>query len=411
VTPKKRAKPLTHIKDLVPDPNNRRKHTPRNVGMIVEALHKVGTGRSIVIDENNEVLAGNATIEAAGEAGITDLKVVEAKGSELVAVRRTGLSEAQKRDLALYDNRTGELAEWDVGQLLKDAEDGLDLSPFFYEDELADLLETPEPDGGLTDPDDVPAKRATDIKTGDLFTLGDHRLLCGDCTNADDVALVMNGNKAQMIFTDPPYNVGYQDDASIEQLKKRRRRTDGLVVPNDSLSPESFALFLKSAIAAWPLSSGGSFYVCASGGDRQVVNALETIHEIRQMIVWVKDRMVLSRQDYHWQHESLWYGWKSGKSHYFINDRTQTTVWEIPRPPTSPDHPTTKPNDLMSRAIRNSCVSDDIVFDGFLGSGSTIIAAEQLSRHCYGIEIEPSYCQVTIDRWEAFTGKTATKVT
>jgi hypothetical protein len=126
---------------LVPDPKNRRKHTPRNVGMIVEALHKVGTGRSIVIDENNEVLAGNATIEAAGEAGITDLKVVEAKGSELVAVRRTGLSEAQKRDLALYDNRTAELAEWNVDQLVKDAEEGLDLETFFYEDELSALLE------------------------------------------------------------------------------------------------------------------------------------------------------------------------------------------------------------------------------------------------------------------------------
>jgi ParB-like chromosome segregation protein Spo0J len=141
VTLQKRAKPLTHIKDLVPDPKNRRKHTPRNVGMIVEALHKVGTGRSIVIDENNEILAGNATIEAAGEAGITDLKVVEAKGSELVAVRRTGLSEAQKRDLALYDNRTAELADWDVDQLLKDAESGVDLSSFFYEDELSALLE------------------------------------------------------------------------------------------------------------------------------------------------------------------------------------------------------------------------------------------------------------------------------
>jgi hypothetical protein len=131
----------THIKDLIPDSKNRRKHTPRNVGMIVEALHKVGTGRSIVIDENNEVLAGNATIEAAGEAGITDLKVVEAKGSELVAVRRTGLSEAQKRDLALYDNRTAELAEWNVDQLVKDAEEGLDLETFFYEDELSALLE------------------------------------------------------------------------------------------------------------------------------------------------------------------------------------------------------------------------------------------------------------------------------
>ena len=130
----------THIKDLVPDPNNRRKHTPRNVGMIVDALHKVGTGRSIVIDETNTVLAGNATIEAAGEAGITDLKIVDAKGTEIVAVRRIGLSEAQKRDLAMYDNRTAELAEWDIDQLAKDAEEGLDLSGVFSEAELDTMM-------------------------------------------------------------------------------------------------------------------------------------------------------------------------------------------------------------------------------------------------------------------------------
>ena len=132
---------LTHIKDLVPDPKNRRKHTPRNVGMIVDALHKVGAARSIVIDENNEVLAGNATIEAAGEAGITKLTVIDADGDEIIAVRRTGLTSDQKRDLAIYDNRTGELAEWDVDQLMQDVEAGIDLSAIFMEDELSELLE------------------------------------------------------------------------------------------------------------------------------------------------------------------------------------------------------------------------------------------------------------------------------
>jgi ParB-like chromosome segregation protein Spo0J len=142
VTPKKRKQRLNHIKDLVPDQENRRTHTPRNVGMIVDALHKVGAGRSIVIDENNEVLAGNATIEAAGEAGITKLKVIDTDGEEVIAVRRTGLTANQKRDLAIYDNRTAELAEWDIEQLVKDAESGADLSPFFYDNELADILKT-----------------------------------------------------------------------------------------------------------------------------------------------------------------------------------------------------------------------------------------------------------------------------
>ena len=161
---------LTHIKDLVPDPKNRRKHTPRNVGMIVDALHEVGAGRSIVIDENDIVLAGNATLEAAGEAGIVDLKVIEAKGSELVAVRRTGLSETQKRNLALYDNRTGELAEWDVDQLLEDVESGVDLSAFFHDDEVSALLS-----GAVDDADVLVAERLGDIddsyvdfKCGDL---------------------------------------------------------------------------------------------------------------------------------------------------------------------------------------------------------------------------------------------------
>jgi hypothetical protein len=147
VTPKKRTKTLTHIKDLVPDPKNRRKHTPRNVGMIVDALNKVGAGRSIVIDENNEVLAGNATIEAAGEAGITKVKVVETNGSEVVAVRRTGLTDDQKRDLAMYDNRAAELAEWDIEQLTEDMSDSIDLSAFFYERELDDLLQKAKEDG------------------------------------------------------------------------------------------------------------------------------------------------------------------------------------------------------------------------------------------------------------------------
>lgn len=143
-TIKKRRVSVGHIKDLVADPENRRKHTPRNVGMIVDAMHKVGAGRSIVVDEDNQVLAGNATVEAAAEAGITKLRVIETDGNEVVAVRRTGLSEDQKRDLAIYDNRTGELAEWDMGQIMADIDNGVDLSAFFYDDELTAMLEVPE---------------------------------------------------------------------------------------------------------------------------------------------------------------------------------------------------------------------------------------------------------------------------
>lgn len=206
----KAAKPkaATHIKDLVSDPKNRRKHNPRNIGMVVDALQKVGAARSIVIDEDNVILAGNGVTEAAAEVGITKVRVIDAAGDELVAVRRTGLSAKQKRDLAIYDNRTAELAEWDVAQLQADLEAGLTLEPWFNEDELAALLAKQiTPVDGLTDPDAVPAERATDIKIGDLFQSGKHRLLCGDSTKAEDVKRVLNGKKADLCLTDPPYGI------------------------------------------------------------------------------------------------------------------------------------------------------------------------------------------------------------
>jgi len=404
------AEDITHIKDLIPDPKNRRAHTPRNVGMIVDALHAVGAARSIVIDEAGTVLAGNATIEAAAEAGITRVRKVVADGNEVIAVQRLGLTPDQKRDLALYDNRTAELASWDVAQLAADLDEGVDLSGQFTEEELAAVLASVETETPAVVSEVTPAVRATTIERGQVFALGQHRLMCGDSTSAEDVARLMDGAVADLVHADPPYGMGKEKEGIAKQLKKRRRRTDGLVVANDSLKPEEFGAFLTEAIGAWPLIPGGSFYVCASGGDRQVVPVLEKLHEVRQMIVWVKDRMVLSRQDYHWRHENIWYGWKAGKAHYFLNDRTQTTVWEFERPATSPEHPTMKPTELIMRAIGNSSVRGQIVFDGFLGSGSTLVASEEMHRKCYGLELEPSYCQVVIDRWEAQTGQQAEKL-
>ena len=202
---------LRHIQDLRPDPVNRRTHTPRNIGLITDALHQVGAARSIVIDEDDVVLAGNGVIEAAADAGITKLRVIEADGQEIIAVRRRNLTPEQKRQLAMYDNRAGELALWNIPQIQADLEAGLDLTPFFRDDELQALFA--QVDGGLTggrtDPDDVPAERPTGIQRGDLFELGRHRLLCGDSTTPGDVARLLGDVTPVLMVTDPPYGVDY----------------------------------------------------------------------------------------------------------------------------------------------------------------------------------------------------------
>jgi len=383
---------LTHIKDLVPDPKNRRTHTPRNVGMIVDALHKVGAGRSIVIDENNEVLAGNATIEAAGEAGITQLKVVDASGDEIVAVRRTGLTTDQKRDLAIYDNRTGELAEWDVDQLLKDVEVGVDLSSFFREDELSSLLDgiNSEPVEGLTSPDDVPAPRATDIKTGDLFALGDHRLLCGDSTKAEDVDRLMDGKKAKLMVADPPYGMNLNTDYSgMKGWHKGKKHSP---VHGDSVPFDATAVVCDCVEQFW---FGADYYAKSLGEtgntgswlvwDKRLDDSADKMFGSCFELIWSKQRHKRNILRH------LWAG-------FFTGGQERTYL-----------HPTEKPVSLVSALMQMpNCVG--AVYDPFSGSGTSFIAAEQLNRRCFALEIEPSYCQVTIDRWEAFTGKKAIKV-
>lgn len=199
---------MTHLRDLTPDPKNARKHSPRNVGTIADALREVGAARSIVIDEDGVVLAGNATIEAAGEAGLTKVQVVDADGQTIIAVRRTGLTAHQKARLALFDNRAAELADgWDLDVLKALQADGVDLSNLWHDDELAELFGT-EPQGGRTDPDAVPEERATDIEAGDLFELGSHRLLCGDCTKAEDVARLMGDVRADLARRRPTVSSG-----------------------------------------------------------------------------------------------------------------------------------------------------------------------------------------------------------
>jgi DNA modification methylase len=391
-----------HIKDLVPDPANRRAHNARNLGMVIEALHQVGAARSIVIDEANVILAGNGVTQAAAEAGITTVRVVDASGDELVAVRRTGLSPAQKRALAIYDNRTAELAEWSVEQLAADLQNGEDLSGFFLEEELARLLErSPDLKHGRTDPDAVPEARPTGIQPGDFFELGRLRLLCGDATAPAHVARVLGTDVPGLMVTDPPYGVDYDPAWRAEAGVNRNRKKLGKVTNDDNADWS----------AAWVLFPGQVAYVWHSGLKSSVVEASLAVNgfDVRNQIIWAKDRMALSRGDYHWQHEPCWYAVRRGAPGHRTEDRSQTTLWSITaREDDGHGHGTQKPVECMRRPMQNHDILD--VYEPFCGSGTSLIAAEQLGRRCFALEIEPSYVQIAIDRWEQFTGRQAVKV-
>jgi DNA modification methylase len=280
--------------------------------------------------------------------------------------------------------------------------------------DLLDSLETKEPKVGLTDPDDAPdLGEGSNIQRGDLFALGDHRLMCGDSTDKADVARLLDGGEADLLWTDPPYGVAYQTKLSLEDAVARRRRTDGLEVANDALSRDGTHDLLVDALKPEYLKPGGCFYVAAPSGDMELTFRLalqDAGLPLREAIVWVKDVFVMGRQDYHWRHETVMYGWRDGAAHYFSGGRKQDTVWEIARPKRSEQHPTMKPVELVERAVANSSRTGETVYDPFAGSGTTLIAAERLSRRGRGMEIDPRYLAVALERWENFTGRKAERI-
>lgn len=406
------------LSDLTPDPANRRTHTPRNLAMLTDALRVVGASRSIVIDEAGVILAGNGVVEAASAAGLTKVQVVDGDGDTVIAVRRSNLSPEQKRALALYDNRTAELAEWNVDQLAADLQSGADLTAFFADDELHALLAT-GPKAGKTDPDDVPAVRATDIQRGDLFELGRHRLLCGDATAKTDVALVIGSDHPGLMNTDPPYGVDYsklKDGIPGSGFSDHQERWGD--IENDTLTDgASLQVFLEAAIRTavpflldntafylWhPMLTQGTFFAAAAAAAADIL--------IHRQIIWKKPGFVLTRSGmYHWAHELCFFGWRRGYQPPWYGPKNQTSVWELGRDTDHGQHPTQKPVALFLPPITNHTSEGAAIYEPFAGSGSQFIAAEQTSRRSLGLEIEPLYVQVAIDRWEAFTGQTAQKV-
>jgi DNA modification methylase len=397
------------LSSLTPDPRNARRHTERNVDLITAALRDVGAARSIVVDETGTVLAGNATVEAAGIAGIDRVRIVEADGSELIAVRRSGLSPKQKRRLALLDNRTAELAEWDTAVLASLAED-TDVSGLWETDELADLLASTEaPASLLGDPEEVPDLPAEPVtEPGDLWLLGKHRLLCGDATKQDDLDRLMAGKGAACLWTDPPYGVSYVGGTK-----------DALTIANDDAAGLDGILGSSLGKVTGALVPGASFYLAHPAVPLSLV-FLRVVTELgwklRQTLVWVKDRLVLGHSDYHYLHEPILYGYLPGDGRRgrgaagWYGDAAQTSVFAIPRPSASPDHPTSKPVTLISTMLGNSTKRGDVVLDPFGGSGSTLIACEQIGRSARLLELDPRYCDVVVKRWEDLTGQIADRV-
>lgn len=388
---------------LKPDPHNANKGTDRGRKAVVASIEECGAGRSILVDRDGTVIAGNKTLEAAQAMGLP-VRVVESSGDELVVVQRTDLvlddaEDQRARRLAYLDNRAGQLGlEWDTDQILADLEAGVDLEGLWDDAELDALLKRSAKEG-LTDPDDVPRRPAeATSKPGDLWLLGDHRVLCGDATVATDVERLLGQVKPLLMVTDPPYGVEY-NPAWRARLGVGAGKLGKVANDNRADWREAWALFPGMIAYVW---HGG---LHAS----EVQASLEASgFEMRSQIIWAKERFALSRGDYHWQHEPCWYAVRKGATGHWGGDRKQTTVWHVPaRDDAGHGHGTQKPVECMRRPIENNSSPGQAVYDPFLGSGTTLIAAEQTGRVCYGMEIDPVYVDVIVRRWEEFTGKKA----
>jgi len=391
---------VASINDLKSDHKNARRRTDRSSDLIKESLQRYGAARSIVIDEDNRILAGNGTIDGAKAAGIRRVRIIESEGDEVIAVRRSGLSEEQKVGLALADNRTADLSEWDLEMLHRLSEEH-ELDPWFNQDDLDELLNVVEVDPveGNTDPDAVPdAPEEPTTKPGDLWILGNHRLLCGDSTNPQHLQRLMDGQLADLWLTDPPYNVDYEGGT-------------GLKIQNDNMADGEFRQFLCDvySTANQVLKPGAAFYIwhADSEGYNFRGAAQDNGWKIRQCLIWLKSSLVMGRQDYQWKHEPCLYGWTDGAAHTWNSDRKQTTILEFDKPKKNGQHPTMKPVDLFQYQIDNSTKPNQLVLDSFGGSGTTIIACERIRRHARLMELDPAYCDVIVQRWSEFTGKDA----
>ncbi len=376
------------LESLIPYARNARTHSDAQVAQIAASIREFGFTNPILVDGENGVIAGHGRVLAARKLGMATVPVIEL----------AGMSEAEKRAYILADNKLAENAGWDrelLGLELGDlASLGFDLSlTGFGEDEI-DALRAGD---GPTFPDEAPTVPEEPVtRPGDVWTLGPHRLVCGDATKPETIRLAMNGRLADMVFTDPPYNVAY------------RKGKVSKAIANDDLGSE-FGAFLEKACRAMVPVTKGAIYICISGAEIDVLKAAfgAAGGHWSTFVIWSKDRFTLGRSDYQRQYEPILYGWPQATDHYWCGARDQGDVWQIDRPRANDLHPTMKPIALVERAIRNSSKGRDTVLDPFGGSGTTLMAAEATGRQAALVELDAGYCDVIVRRWQEGTGKRA----
>jgi DNA modification methylase len=384
--------------ELIPYARNPRIHSEAQVAQIAASIREFGWTNPVLVDGASGIIAGHGRVLAARKLRLERVPVIEL----------AHMSEAQKRAYVLADNQLALNAGWDEALLRLELADlselGFDLGLIgFAEGELERLLAG---DGrtGLTEDDDAPALPEQAVtKLGDLWVLGEHRLLCGDATVLAVVEQVLEGRLADMTFTDPPYNVDYGSSA------KDRLRGNNRKILNDDLGA-GFEAFLHGACANILSVTKGAVYVCMSSSELHTLQRVFTSAggKWSTFLIWAKHAFTLGRADYQRMYEPILYGWRDGHDHYWCGARDQGDVWFFDKPVRNDLHPTMKPVALVERAIRNSSKSRDIVLDPFGGSGSTLIACEKAGRKTRLIELDPKYCDVIIRRWQAWTGKIAT---
>ena len=381
------------IEKLIPYKNNARTHSDEQIEKIAKSMKEFGFINPVLVDGDLNVIAGHGRILGAKKLGM----------KEVPCLFIEDLTEEQKRAYIIADNRLAEDAGWDKELLKIELEDlknmnfditltGFELEDFDFSMEETEVIE---------DEFDETVPEEPTSKKGEIYKLGKHFLMCGDSTDINDVEKLMNGVKADMLLTDPPYNVDYEGGT-------------GLTIQNDNMDDETFREFLRVSFfnANSVMKEGAVFYIWHA--DSEGYNFRGACHDIgwkvRQCLIWCKNTLVMGRQDYHWKHEPCLYGWKEGASHLWASDRKQTTVLEFDRPSVSKEHPTMKPVGLFDYLIKNNTNKDDIVLDLFAGSGTSIIACEQNGRIAYSMELDPKYVDVIISRWEKLTGQQAERI-
>jgi DNA modification methylase len=390
---------ITPVDNLIPYARNARTHSDEQVAQIAASIREFGFTNPILTDGERGVIAGHGRLAAARKLGLKEVPVIEL----------AYLTDTQKKAYILADNRLAMNAGWDDELLklelteLKDADFDLDLMGF-TSDEL-DRLINGDAGGGLTDDDAVPETPKEPVsRPGDLWILGNHRLLCGDSTMLSDVEKLMGNELADMAFTDPPYNVDYGNNAKDKMRGKDRR------ILNDALG-DGFYQFLYDACVNLLMVTKGGCYVAMSSSELHTLQKawLDAGGKWSTFIIWSKNTFTLGRADYQRQYEPILYGWKQGADHFWCGDRDQSDIWNYNKPRVNDLHPTMKPVELVERAIKNSSKSRDIVLDLFGGSGTTLIACEKTGRQARLMELDPKFVDVIVKRWEEYTGLQAVR--